>query len=100
MCLQVQGLCLGMLMGTAVHTAAFTWLWRRTDWQEEAAKAADRTEVKMQLAQVVTSGGHEQTTPGAGEDEDAMLLAHDGWQEEHKSVPVHAGPARDSAEMD
>ena len=29
---QVLGLCLGMLIGTAVHLILVVWLWLRTDW--------------------------------------------------------------------
>lgn len=38
----VRGLCLGMLVGTAVHASCFFLLVRRLDWGSEAQKAAAR----------------------------------------------------------
>lgn len=32
-CAQVRGLCLGLLIGTAVHFVLLSVLWLRTDWQ-------------------------------------------------------------------
>lgn len=49
---QVQGLCLGMLVGTLVHVLFYAWLWWATDWESEAAKALARSEVKMELSEV------------------------------------------------
>lgn len=54
----VQGLCLGILIGAATTDACFFFLMWHTDWNLEAAKAADRVGVKsdgVALQHVVTS---------------------------------------------
>ena len=49
MLLQVRGLCLGMMAGTATYATAFAGVWLFTDWDKEAAKAAVRAGVSQPL---------------------------------------------------
>lgn len=44
----MQGLCLGILLGAAATDACFYFLMWRTDWNLEAAKAAERVGVKRE----------------------------------------------------
>ena len=47
--MQVRGLCLGMMAGTATYATAFAGVWLCTDWGLEASKAAERAGVSEPL---------------------------------------------------
>ena len=48
----MQGLVVGMLIGTLVHAVAYAWLGYVTDWDHEAHKATSRAEVTVELSQL------------------------------------------------
>lgn len=75
-CKQVQGLCLGTLLGTAVHAASYGC----TNWDAEAAKAAERAEVKTelsQLAEAVTPSSPTDLRPSRDEEQGREEGEHD-----------------------
>ncbi|KAA6421094.1 MAG: hypothetical protein FRX49_09004 [Trebouxia sp. A1-2] len=49
----VKGLCLGMLLGTAVHATCFFFLVWRLDWSLEAQKAADRVGISKRAGETM-----------------------------------------------
>lgn len=90
--MQVQGLCLGMVIGTAVHLAAYCWIGYATDWEDEACKAAIRAEVKLELGAINTFEGPNTGNASARESWD---LDHDNestslLQKSHGSVVSEA----------
>ncbi len=49
----VKGLCLGMLLGTAVHATCFLFLVWRLDWGLEAQKAAARVGISKSAGETM-----------------------------------------------
>lgn len=63
--LQVQGLCLGMMAGTATYASAFAGVWLLTDWQKEAERAADRVGMSEPLLPSDSSAARDEVDLGA-----------------------------------
>lgn len=107
--LGVRGLCLGTLLGTAVHAGSFWFLVWRLDWNMEAHRAAARVKGSkiVALQTIATSGActSASTLSGAqaerGSVEPGELPAHmDSVEEEDEGASLLAGVTADSVHVD
>lgn len=81
--MQIQGLVLGLLLGTAVNSLAYGWIGHATNWQDEAGRAAIRAEVKFELSHLDQPADSEHDVEAGhaseGDDDEAasLLPQHD-----------------------
>jgi len=75
----VKGLCLGMLLGTAVHATCFFFLVWRLDWSLEAQKAAARVGISKRAGETMEHLiSHDQDKEQGGFEEDERMVESTG----------------------
>ncbi|KAL0044914.1 hypothetical protein WJX82_001888 [Trebouxia sp. C0006] len=94
----VKGLCLGMLLGTAVHATCFFFLVWRLDWNLEAQKAAARVGISKRASETMEHLiSHDQNKEQGDFEEDERMVESTGRLVSENLIEVEGGQHQDEA---